>query len=48
MTLETCWALSKIWYPDRLDPDWNPKTVEMIKSLFDEVGLEGEFWNVGI
>lgn len=47
MTLETCWELSKLWYSDRLDPDWQPKSAKRITKILGAVGLEGVFWTPG-
>ena len=47
MTLETCWALAKAWYHDRLDPHYRRKTPEEVRALFDSLGLTGEFWALG-
>lgn len=47
MSIATAWKLGKLWYRDRLDADWQPKTVETIRAILDEVGLTGDFWTVG-
>ena len=46
VTLAQCWELSKKWYVDRLNPEWRPKTIEEMESIFSSVGLEGPFWDV--
>ena len=46
MPVATAWNLGKLWYRDRLDPDWKPKTADVMRAIFDEAGLTGEFWNV--
>ncbi len=40
------WRLSTAWYGDRLDPDYTPKSSEVLQSLFDVVGLRGPFWRL--
>ena len=45
--LATGWQLGQLWYRDRLDENWQPKTVETIRSIFATVGLTGDFWTVG-
>jgi hypothetical protein len=40
------WKLSRPWYADRLDHDWQPKTPQRIRELFESAGLTGEFWAV--
>ena len=32
-----------MWYADRLDIDWQPKTIETMEEIFDKVGLRGSF-----
>ena len=46
MTAETAWRLGKLWYEDRLSTDWKPKTVETMRAMFTEVGLDGSFWSL--
>jgi len=46
MPIATAWKLGKLWYRDRLDSDWKPKTAEVMRAIFDEAGLSGEFWIV--
>lgn len=44
--LQTLWKLAEAWYHDRLQRDWRRKTPEEIKTLFDSLGLSGEFWSL--
>ena len=44
LSLETAWRLVQAWYHDRLDPAWRRKTGAEVRSLFDELGIEGSFW----
>lgn len=47
MPIQTCWELAQRWYAGRLDRDWQrPEQAEMQK-LFNELGLEGTFWDLG-
>ena len=46
MPLATAWKLGKLWYHDRLDLDWKPKTPEVMRAIFDDCGLTSEFWNI--
>ena len=34
------------WYGDRLDADWQPRTVEQSQAILDAVGLTGPFWRL--
>jgi Alkylmercury lyase len=38
------WELARLWYGDRLDPDWTPRTPEQSQAILDRVGLRGPFW----
>lgn len=40
------WKLAQLWYGDRLQPQWRPKTAVEAESVFREVGLMGEFWKL--
>ncbi|TDI38930.1 MAG: hypothetical protein E2P02_19650 [Acidobacteria bacterium] len=47
LPLATGWRLGQLWYRDRLDESWAPKTVETVRSIFASLGLTGDFWTVG-
>ena len=36
--------LARTWWWSRLDPGWQPRTVEQSQALLDAVGLTGDFW----
>jgi hypothetical protein len=38
--------LARVWYCDRLSPDWRRKSVQDMQRLFDGVALTGDFWRV--
>jgi hypothetical protein len=44
--LEQGWKLAQLWYSDRLNPDWQPKSTAAAESVFRKVGLMGEFWKL--
>lgn len=46
MSLVTMWQLARIWYSDRLDPDWRRKSVAEAEDVFRELGLSGDFWRL--
>ena len=46
MTAAQAWKLGALWYRDRLDPDWRPKSVDAMTAIFDEVGLTSPFWSL--
>lgn len=46
LSLAQGWKLAQLWYGDRLDPHWQPKSVLEAESVFREVGLVGQFWKL--
>lgn len=40
------WELARIWYHDRLDPDWRPKLRPELQGRLTWVGLMSEFWQL--
>jgi len=46
MSVAQCYELARLWYPDRLSLDWQPKTVDRMRGGFDDVGLTGPFWEL--
>lgn len=46
LSLAQGWKLAQLWYSDRLNPDWQPKSAAEAETVFREVGLVGEFWKL--
>ena len=46
LTLEQQWELARVWYADRLSPDWRRRTPEEAERVFAAIGLTGEFWRL--
>jgi hypothetical protein len=44
--LPTLKRLARLWYGDRLNPEWRPRTREQSQAILDEVGLTGDFWRL--
>ena len=40
------WALARSWYADRLDRDWQRRSVAERQSLLEAAGLTGDFWAI--
>jgi hypothetical protein len=40
------WQLASAWYADRLDATLRRRTPPEAKTLFDSIGLTGEFWQL--
>ncbi len=46
LTLEQQWGLARIWYADRMSPDWRRRTAEEAEAVFTSLGLTGDFWRL--
>jgi hypothetical protein len=44
LTLAQTWDLSRLWYGDRLNPDFRGRTVEAAQDIFRRLGLQSSFW----
>jgi len=45
VTMDQLWALSKIWYSTRLDPEARRPSADEMPSIFASIGLENDHWN---
>ena len=39
--------LAVAWWTDRLDPEWQPHSLEQNQAILDRLGLTGDFWRLG-
>lgn len=39
--------LARRWWSTRLDPDWRPRLPSESQAILDDLGLTGEFWQLG-
>jgi hypothetical protein len=46
LTLDQAWELARIWYANRMAPDWRRRTPEEAEAVFAGLGLTGEFWRL--
>ena len=46
LPLNRAWELARIWYHDRLSPDWRPKVRPELQGRLTWVGLMSEFWQL--
>jgi hypothetical protein len=42
--LQQTWELSRLWYGDRLNPDFRGRTAEEAQAIFRRLGLQALFW----
>jgi hypothetical protein len=38
--------LAELWYGDRLEPGWRPRTVQESQRVLEAAGLTGPFWRL--
>jgi hypothetical protein len=46
LSLEQCRRLGRMWYADRLSPQWRRRTPDEAEAVFEELGLTGPFWTL--
>ena len=46
MSAGTLCQLAHAWYGDRLDPDWQPHTLEQNQAILNRLDLTGDFWRL--
>lgn len=47
LTAVTLNELARRWWSTRLDPDWRPRLLSESQGILDDLGLTGEFWQLG-
>jgi hypothetical protein len=48
LTVEQVWELSKLWYQDRLSPEFRGRTIEEAHQIFEKLGLTSNFWRFDV
>lgn len=38
------WTLAKVWYGNRLSPDFYGRTAEEAQQIFSQLGFRSPFW----
>ena len=46
LSLGQQWELARIWYANRMAPDWRPPTPQEAEAVFANIGLTGDFWRL--
>lgn len=46
LTIEQATGLAHAWYEKKLDPDWRRFTTEEAQAIFDDLGLDPQFWRL--
>lgn len=45
LTLEQTWALSKLWYANRMRPEFHGRTPQEAQAIFQQLDLRSPFWS---
>jgi hypothetical protein len=45
---EQVWELAKLWYKDRLSPDFKGRSLAEAHQIFVKLGLLNPFWQVDV
>jgi hypothetical protein len=48
LPFEQVWELAKLWYQDRLSPDFKGRSLVEAHQIFVKLGLLNPFWQVGV
>jgi hypothetical protein len=48
LTFEQVWELSKLWYQDRLSPEFRGRSIAEAHEIFERLGLITDFWRFDI
>ena len=46
LPIQQVWTLSKVWYGDRLSPDFRGRSLDDVRTIFAQFGLTGLFWSM--
>lgn len=44
--LGVMWDLTRMWYSDRLDPDFQRRGIDEYQAMLTAVGLTDDFWQL--
>ncbi len=44
LTLQKVWELSKLWYGNRMSPDYRGRSTGEAEAIFMQLGLTSTFW----
>ena len=47
LTARQVWDLSKLWYHNRLAPEYHGRSPEQVAAIFGQLGLTSPFWQTG-
>lgn len=46
LTVTKLCELAHVWWGNRLDPQWHPRTLEQSQAILTGLGLTGPFWSL--
>ncbi|HUF52778.1 MAG TPA: hypothetical protein VMR52_03250 [Dehalococcoidia bacterium] len=45
-TVDQGWSMARIWYGDRLSPEYRRPSAAEAEAIFAKLGLGGDFWKL--
>jgi hypothetical protein len=46
LTIDQVWALSKLWYGNRMSVEYHGRSIDQVAEIFRQSGLKSSFWYV--
>jgi len=46
LTVAQQWDLARIWYRNRMSPEWRRRSPDEAQAVFESLGLTGAFWQL--
>lgn len=44
LNIQQVWELSKLWYGNRMSPEYHGRSLEQVAEVFRQAGLMSKFW----
>ncbi|MBE7436445.1 MAG: hypothetical protein HS100_21190 [Anaerolineales bacterium] len=44
LNIQQVWELSKLWYGNRMSPEYHGRSMEQVAEVFRQAGLMSKFW----
>ena len=44
LSIQQVWALSKLWYGNRMSLEYHGRSMEQVAEIFKQAGLTSKFW----
>lgn len=47
LSISQLWDLSRLWYHNRLSPEYHGRTAGQVREIFNKAGLTSDYWQTG-